>query len=132
CTKWLIVSMDANDPSNAENMYYIDAVFIPVDMTDPNKPVPTFPHEATDFYYTADSFASFVFDKNDIGMASNEFDFISGTLPNTKNVGTANYTAIAELDGSKEGKLFWDGEYNFSIISDSAPKSAKGISKLSN
>lgn len=131
CTKWLIVSMDASDPEDAENLYLIDAVFIPADVTDPNNPIPNYPHQATDFYYTNDSSASFVFDTNDISMTSNEFDFISGTPPN-KGVGTANYTATAQLDGSKEGKLFWDGDYTYGLIPDNAPKSAKGISKLSN
>src|SRR5690606_10430730 len=34
CTAWLIVSMDASNPNDAENLYMVDVVFIPADMTD--------------------------------------------------------------------------------------------------
>ena len=128
CTKWLIVSMDNTNPNNAENLYYIDEVFIPID-TSTTPPSVKYPHQATDFYYTASSSASFVFDKNNIPMTSNDFNFISGTIP-TSGKGTADYTATGQLNNSKEGKLFWNGEYTFQIIADT-PK-AKGISKLSN
>src|SRR5690606_14300798 len=127
CTKWLIVSMDDTNPNNAKNLYYVEEVFIPVDMS-ATPPVVNYPHQATDFYYTQNSGIFFVFDDNDLGMTSNEFNFISGTLPNAGS--TANYTATGDLADSKEGKLFWNGAYIFQLVPD-APK-AKGMSKLSN
>ena len=132
CTKWLIVSMDADNPDDADNLYLLDAVFVPIDMTDPDNPKVNYPHQASEFFYTQESSAVFIFDKNNLSMISNEFDFISGTLPTNSNPGTANYTATGQLDNSEEGKLFWDGEYIFNLIPESASKSVNSISKLSN
>ncbi|SFN75980.1 hypothetical protein SAMN05421741_11061 [Paenimyroides ummariense] len=127
CTKWLIVSMDhANDPTKAKNLYYVDEVFIPVDMST-TPPSVKYPHQATNFYYTADSGMVFVFDNTNIQMTSNQFNFISGTTPSAGS--TANYTATGNLVNSKEGKLFWNGAYSFQLVPD-GPK-AKGMSKIS-
>lgn len=127
CTKWLIVSMDDTNPNNAKNLYYVDEVFIPVDMST-TPPSVKYPHQATNFYYTKNSGIFFVFDNNNLEMIDNQFNFISGTTPNAGS--TANYTATGDLANSKEGKLFWNGAYVFQLAPD-GPK-AKGISKLSN
>ncbi len=127
CTKWLMVSMDNTNPNNANNLYYVEEVFIPVNTTTTPASV-NYPHQATNFYYTANSSFVCVFDKNNLNMSNNEFNFISGTPPNGGS--TANYTAIGDVANAKEAELIWDGAYVFQLAPD-APK-AKGMDKLTN
>lgn len=128
CTKWILVSADVNDPSKlqtAANSHWME-VFVPIDVTDPAKPLLVFPHDASQIALDG---GMVVFNgvANIYEATQNAYTFVSGTeAMDFGEMGTANYTADTMLENSKAAKLFWNGQYTLL----STVQAPKGKSKL--
>ncbi len=131
CTKWILVSADISDPSkiqNASNSHWME-VFVPIDVTDPAKPLLVFPHDAQQIALDG---GMVVFNgvANVYEATQNEYTFVSGTeAPNFGQNGTANYTAETELENSKTAELFWNGQYTL-MSTVQAPKGKNKLTKV--
>lgn len=130
CTRWLLISADESNPANiskAANVHYM-LVYVPADMTDPNAPALLFPHEAQTLY-TDGGYVTFDGNANQYNAESNTYSFVSGTMPQSGGVGTADYTSSTGLENNPNlAKLFWNGSYSILSTPAPSPKGAKSNS----
>jgi len=131
CTKWILVSADISDPSKiqtASNSHWME-VFVPIDVTDPKKPLLVFPHDAPQIALDG---GMVVFNgvANVYEATQNSYTFVSGTeAANFGEKGTADYTADTMLENSKTAKLFWNGQYTL-LSTVQAPKGKTKLTKV--
>lgn len=119
CTKWILVSTDNANLQNANNLYYTE-IYVPVQGENV-----LFPHQSPQIALLS-GIVVFNGQANVFEMANNTFNFINVTLPNAG--ATANYTGVSTLDNNQTAKLFWNGNYTFTVTSEEP--GAKGLTKL--